>query len=152
MRWYLAGLGLLVVAVVVVSIISAPPGTEPVTGDYFYAITSAGVLCGYSVIDTSLAVIDGKSVILLEQTAFSMSKLLGMDVDSHVSLSYHIDPETNQFIYHSFDVDQGQSQFAAESRIEEDGAHCSTSFGREEQVVELPPGPSSRTRCSLQTS
>lgn len=139
MKWYLIVLGILAVAVVAVLTVS-PWETEPVAGDYFYAITNAGVLCGYSVIDTSLAVVNGKQVILLEQTAFSMTKLLGMDVDSHVKLVYHIDPKTGQFIYHDYDVDQGQSQFAATARIEEDGAHCSTSFGREDHVVELPPG------------
>ena len=139
LKWYQVALGMLVVAVVVLSIMSLFEA-ELVTGDYFYAITNAGILCGYTVIDTSLAVIDGNQVILLQQTGFSMGKVLGMDVDSNVKLVYHIDPETGQFIYHDFDVDQGQSQFAAETRIEEDGAHCSTSFGREDHVVELPPG------------
>jgi hypothetical protein len=139
LKWYLFVLGIVAVSVVALFTIS-PWGVEPVAGDYFYAITNAGVLCGYSVIDTSLAVIDGKQVIVLEQTMFSMGKLLGMDVDSNVKLVYHIDPKTGQFIYHDYDVDQGQSQFAAETRIEEDGAHCTTSFGREDHVVKLPPG------------
>ncbi len=139
MKLYLIVLGVVAVAVVALLTLSLW-GAEPVTGDYFYAITNAGVLCGYSVIDTSLAVIDGKQVILLEQTGFSMGKLLGMDVDSNVKLVYHIDPKTGQFIYQHYDVDKGQSQFAAEIRIEEDGAHCSTSFGREDRVVKLPPG------------
>ena len=139
MKWYLIVPGILVIAVV--AFLTRPAReTEPVTGDYFYAITNAGVLCGYTVIDTSLAVVEGKQVILLEQTAFSMMKVLGMDVDSKVKLVYHIDPKTDQFTYHSFDVDQGQSQFTAETRVEEDVAHCSTSFGREDHVVELPPG------------
>ena len=139
MRRYLAVLGILVVAEVV--LLTRPfRETEPVTGDYFYAITNAGVLCGYTVIDTSFVVIDGKPVILLEQIGFSIGKLLGMDVDSNVKLVYHIDPKTGQFIYQSFDVDKGQSQFSAEARIEKDGAHCSTSFGREDRVVQLPAG------------
>jgi hypothetical protein len=139
LKWFHVVLVISAVAIVALFTLSAKE-PEPVTGDYFYAITSAGILCGYTVIDTSISVIDGKQVILLEQTAFSMVKLLGMDVDSHVKLVYHIDPMTGQFIYHNFDVDQGQSQFAAEIRIEENGAHCSTSFGREDHVVELPPG------------
>jgi hypothetical protein len=136
---YLILLGILAVGVVALMILS-PWEAKPVEGDYFYAITAAGVLCGYSVIDTSFVVIDGKQVILLEQTVFSMSKLLGMDVDSDVKLVYHIDPKTGQFFYHDYDVDQGQRQFGADARIEEDGAHCSSSFGREDHVVELPPG------------
>jgi hypothetical protein len=139
LKWYLVVVGILVVAAVAVLVVS-DGGDEAVAGDYFYAITNAGVLCGYSVIDTSLAVIDGKQVILLEQTVFSMSKLLGMDVDSNVKLVYHVDPTTGQFIYSDFNVDNGQSQFAAAVRIEEDGAHCSTSFGRGDQIIELPPG------------
>jgi hypothetical protein len=139
LKWYLVVLGVLAVAVVALLTLS-PGEAERFSGDYFYAITNAGVLCGYSVIDTSLAVVDGKQVILLEQKAFSMGKLLGMDVDSNVKLVYHIDPKTGQFIYNDFDVDRGQNQFAAEIRIEKDGAHCSTSFGREDHVVKLPPG------------
>jgi hypothetical protein len=139
LKWYLVVLGILVVAVGAFLTRSAWE-TEPVTGDYFFAITNAGVLCGYAVIDTSRAVIAGKQVILLEQTGFSMGKVLGMDVDSNVKLVYHIDPKTGQFIYHDFEVDNGRSQFAASTRIEEDGAHCSTSFGREDHIVKLPSG------------
>ena len=139
MKKRFAVLGIVAVALVVVLTLR-DRRIESVTGDYFYAITNAGVLCAYSVIDTSLAVIDGKQVILLEQTVFSMVKALGMDVDTNVKLVYHIDPKTGQFIYQSFDVDKGQSQFSAEARIEKDGAHCSTSFGREDRVVQLPAG------------
>lgn len=131
--------GLLALTVAITGAMSACE-SETVEGDYFYAITSAGVLSGYTVIDTSLAVVDGKQVILLEQTAFSKAKALGMNVDSHVKLVYHIDPETGQFTYHSMNADSGQRQFAAATRIEADGAHCSTSFGRKDHVVELPAG------------
>jgi len=139
MKWYLVGLGILAVTLVVLFAVSDRTD-ETVAGDYFYAITNAGVLCGYSLIDTSLSVIDGRQVVLLEQTIFSMTKALGMDVDSNAKLVYHIDPETGQFIYTEFDVDNGQSQYSAQARIEDDGAHCSTSFGREDRIVELPPG------------
>ena len=79
-------------------------------------------------------------MILLEQSAFSMDRLLEMDVDSHVRMTYHVDPETGQFTYHDYEVDQGARQFSAQIRIEEDEAHCRASFGPQERVVALPPG------------
>lgn len=139
MKGYRVALAVLVVAAVVVWTMSLMEG-ETVEGDYFYAITSAGVLSGYAIIDTSLATIDDRQVILLEQKIFSKIRALGMDVDAHVNLVYHIDPATGQFLYHHFDADNGPSRVSAESRVAEDGIHCSTSFGREDHVVALPDG------------
>ncbi len=138
MKWYSFALVLGIATATLLTVTACD--TEQVAGDYFYAITNAGTLCGYSAIDTSLATIDGKQVILIEQHARSLSRLLGMDVDSEVELVYHVDLETGQFLFQRYDVDSGQNQMNAEVRIEADGAHCTTSFGREDQVVPLPPG------------
>lgn len=110
MKWYLLALGLLVIALVVLSIsfISTP---EPIAGDFFYAITSKGVLCGYSVVDTSLVDIEGERVILLERTGLSKRKLMGMNIDSEIKVTYHLDPESLKFLYNRFDETQGKRQF-----------------------------------------
>ncbi len=91
MKSYLLGLGVSVFGLVLV--LNACTSTKnEVEGDFFYARTSAGVLCGYSVLDTTLVVVDGKQVILLEQTGFTMGSLLGMDYDQTTEMQFHIDP------------------------------------------------------------
>ncbi|MCP4290544.1 MAG: transglutaminase domain-containing protein [bacterium] len=112
--------------------------TESVTGDYFFAITSAGVLNGYSVVDTSLTFENGKQILLLEQRAYSQGKLLGREFDSNVELVYHIDPQSGQFIFCEFEVDNGQGIYSAQIKIEDEKAHCESSFGVKNQVVDLP--------------
>jgi transglutaminase-like putative cysteine protease len=74
----------------------------------YFAIETDGVVWGYSEIELSTLERDGRELILLEQYAFTKASALGSEFDSEVELTYHIDPETWQFTYHSSDVHQGQ--------------------------------------------
>ena len=116
MKIYLGILGVILVAVVLVFTVGPEPELGA-TGDFYYTITNAGVVSGYAVIDTSRAVIDGRDVIVLEQTVVSQSRLLGMDVDATIELEFHIDPATGRFAYHAFEVDQGDTRITGPDRL-----------------------------------
>lgn len=131
-------LALLLVAVVAVYTFS-DRAADPIAGDYFYSIESGGVICGYAVVDTAMTVVDGRRLMVVEQSIVTKQKLLGMDLDSNVEQVFHIDPADGQFVSYMLDVDQGQRRITSSVSVEEDGAHCSTSLGREDHVVELSP-------------
>ncbi len=139
MKWYHHLLGILAIGAIFFLFFSSQDN-ESISGDYFYAITSAGVLCAYSVVDTSLVDIDGNQMMFLENNAFSMSKVLGMDVDSRVRIVYHVDPKTGQFLFQDLNVQTGQNNFKSKIRVENDRAHCSSTLGGGDRVVDLPAG------------
>jgi len=129
MRKFLALLPLLILA-------AAPAGAE----EYYYGIEIAGVVCGYSRIETSRIEDEGRELILLEQTYTIRLSALGSSFDSKMKFTYHIDPETGNFVYHDSDIHQGDIHLSSEVRVEGDTARFFSTLDDERSAVYLPQG------------
>jgi transglutaminase-like putative cysteine protease len=107
---------------------------------HYYGIKISGVLCGYSKIDASPIVEDGKDLVLLDHELFLMLSALGSEFNSDIRLRYKIDPSTGRFIYHDSDVKQGQIHLASEIYVEGNTARCVSPLeDGKEKIVELGP-------------
>jgi len=126
---------------VVVAALAVGLGAERASGEeVYYGIEIGGTLCGYSVIETSPLVVEGKSLVLMRQRVFAMLSALGSRFNTEVRLTYHIDPATGGFVYHDSDVRQGQVRLDSKIVISEGRARFSSSMSAEEKVVDLPVG------------
>lgn len=105
----------------------------------YYAIEINGVLCGYSEINTSPMVKDGKDMTLLEQKMFLMLSALGSKFNTELKLTYHIDPATGKFTYHDSNITQGQTKLDSAIYIERDTARFTSTTSEKEKIVTLPP-------------
>ncbi|GAI82093.1 unnamed protein product, partial [marine sediment metagenome] len=103
---------------------------EPQT--FYYGIEINGVLCGYSEINLSPMVKDGKDMTLLKQKVFAMLSALGSKFNTEVKLTYHIDPATGNFTYHDSEIKQGQTQLGSVIYIEGDTARFTSTPGNKE--------------------
>jgi len=105
----------------------------------YYGIEANGVLCGYSEINLSPMLKDGRDIILLKQRVFVMISLLGSEVTSEVKLTYHIDPATGKFSYHDSEITQGSTKLDSAIYIEGDTARFTSTTSNEEETTALPP-------------
>jgi transglutaminase-like putative cysteine protease len=105
----------------------------------YYGIEINGVLCGYSEINLSPMVKDGKDMTLLKQNVFAMLSALGSKFNTEVKLTYHIDPATGKFNYHDSEIKQGQVQLNSVINIEGNTARFTSTPGNRETTIELPP-------------
>jgi transglutaminase-like putative cysteine protease len=110
---------------------------EPQT--FYYGIEINGVLCGYSEINLSPMVKDGKDMTLLKQNVFAMLSALGSKFNTEVKLTYHIDPATGKFNYHDSEIKQGQVQLNSVINIEGNTASFTSTPGNRETTIELSP-------------
>ena len=110
---------------------------EPQT--FYYGIEINGVLCGYSEINLSPMVKDGKDMTLMKQKFFAMLSALGSKFNTELKLTYHIDPTTGNFTYHDSEIKQGQTQLGSVIYIEGDTARFTSTPGNRETTIELPP-------------
>jgi transglutaminase-like putative cysteine protease len=106
---------------------------------FYFGIEIDGVLCGYSEIGLTPMVEESKTLILLEQTTFAMLSALGSQFNSHVRLTYHIDPVTGRFTYHDSYISQGPAELSSVLRIEGDTARYLSTPAEPERSVPLPP-------------
>jgi len=110
---------------------------EPQT--LYYGIEINGVLCGYSQIDVSPMVKEGKDMILLKDRVFAMVSALGSKFNTEVNLTYYIDPSTGKFTYHDSEIKQGPTLLGSKVYIDGNTARFIGTPGDRETTVELPP-------------
>ncbi len=116
------------------AIAAAAAGTEKV----YFAIEQDGTPFGYSEMTLSTIEEAGRDLILLEQKTFAMVTALGAEVNTDLTLIYHIDPETHQFTYHESRLKQGQLDMWSRARVEGDRVRFEYESG-ETTVVEITP-------------
>jgi hypothetical protein len=127
---------------VFVSILLFSCGTGPIDDGketIYYAIEISGVLCGYAEFKVDTLEQDGQEAIHLDEHLFIMLKALGMEFDTDVKLTYHVDPETGQFTYHAVDVKQGQTEMSSEVFIEGDTARVTSTLRSGDKRIPLTP-------------
>jgi hypothetical protein len=105
----------------------------------YYAVEINGVLCGYAEFKVDTLEQDGRQSIHLDEHLYVMLKALGMEFDTDIELTYHIDPETGQFTYQAVDVKQGQTEMSSEVYVEGDTARVTSTLGSGDRRVALPP-------------
>jgi len=74
----------------------------------FIAIELNNVLCGYSEVDLSDSIINGKEFIIIEQNTYANFHALGQDISQYQKFTYHVDAGNGNFIYHDSYHKQGE--------------------------------------------
>ena len=136
LRAVLCGM-LLFAAAALPAVAIAVPSIEKET--IYYGVEINGVVCGYMEFDISPLEKDGRELILLRQNMLAKLTALGMAFDSRVKLTYHIDPETGQFVYHDSDVKQGDMELGSTVTVDGDTIRYTTNLVAEEQQVAIGP-------------
>ncbi len=108
--------------------------------EYYYGVEIAGVVCGYSRVETSKFEMNGKELILLEQSFTMKLSALGSSFDSKMKFTYKIDPETGNFVYHDSDIEQGGQHYAGAVEVDGDSARFSSMIDDDSGVTYLPEG------------
>lgn len=96
----------------------------------YMAIELNNVLCGYSVIDLSDSLKDGKSFQFIEQTAFISFHILGKDITQFQRFTYLIDPQSGNFVYHDSHHEQGEMVLESTQVVEGDSMVINSEKGR----------------------
>lgn len=129
----------LVILAVLMSCMVTTSAAAIKTEKIYFAIEADGTPFGYSEIDVSPMEEDGKELILLKQKTFGMVSALGADVNTELTLIYHIDPATYQFTYHESELKQGQVDLR--SRVYVEGDTVRFVYNPADTVVlDIPPG------------
>jgi hypothetical protein len=108
--------------------------------EYYYGVEIAGVICGYSRVQTSQIEQDGKELILLEQSFVIKLSALGSTFDSKLAFTYKIDPETGNFVYHDSDIRQGEQHLSSQVVVEGDTIRFSSKLSGDVKEIRLPEG------------
>ena len=126
-----------VIALLVLVLVTAAPSHAE---EYYYGVEISGVVCGYSRVETSQIELDGKKLILLEQSFTMKLSALGSKFDSKMKFTYKIDPETGNFVYHDSDIQQGGQHYAGAVQVDGDSARFSSMIEDDSGVTYLPEG------------
>ncbi|MFC1799826.1 transglutaminase family protein [Candidatus Eisenbacteria bacterium] len=108
------------------------------TEKIYFAIEQEGTPFGYSEIDVSSIEIGGRELILVKQKTFAMVTALGADVNTDLTLIYHLDPETHQFTYHESELKQAQLDLWSRVYVEGDKVRF-VSNPADTTIIDLPP-------------
>lgn len=106
---------------------------------YFFGIEVNDVLCGYAEIQVSEDTHDGREVIKVEENLFAMMTALGSTFNTRQTLSYLIDPETGNFLYHENEIEQGDTHIGGSWEVRDDAVYL-TADDEEEKRIDLPAG------------
>jgi hypothetical protein len=121
---------------ILILVTAASAGAE----EYYYGVEIAGVVCGYSRIQTSEFEESGRKLILLEQSFLLKLSALGSTFDTKMAFTYHIDTETGNFVYHDSDIHQGDQHYSGEVRVDGDSARFFSMLDDDSGVTYLPEG------------
>ena len=105
----------------------------------FHAIEMNGVLCGYSELDVSTVVKDGKEMTLEQSKVFMMLSALGMKFNTEVKSTAYMDPLTGRSTDVKVDIEQGQVKLGIKVVVEGNIAHYTPIMGGEPKDIKLSP-------------
>jgi transglutaminase-like putative cysteine protease len=110
---------------------------QPETEKIFHAIEMNGVLCGYSEMDISTVVKDGKEMTLEKSKVFMMLSALGMQFNTEVKTQSYMDPATGRSSDVKVDIEQGQVKVGIKVVVENDVAHYTPITGGKPGEIKL---------------
>ncbi len=126
-----------VITLLILILVTAAPARAE---EYYYGVEIAGVVCGYSRVQTSEIEKDGAKLILLEQSFTMKLSALGSTFDSKMRFTYHIDPVTGNFVYHDSDIKQGGQHYGGAVHVDGDSARFNSMLDDDTGVTFLPEG------------
>ncbi len=103
---------------------------------YFIGIELNGVLCGYSEV-----LVNNKGVndcIEIDQKTYISFEALGRDINQKQAFTYHLDPETGNFIYHDSYMEQGVNKISASMTVIEDTLRIDSHSNNGSENVFIP--------------
>ncbi|NIP28256.1 MAG: DUF3471 domain-containing protein [Phycisphaerae bacterium] len=110
---------------------------QPEAEKIFHAVEINGVLCGYSEMDISNVVKDGKEMTLEQSRVFMMLSALGMKFNTEVKTQSYIDPATGRSSDVKVDIEQGQVKVGIKVVVEDDVAHYTPVTGGKHKDIKL---------------
>jgi hypothetical protein len=122
----------------VIGLQAASAGTEK--EKVYYGIEINGTLCGYAEFDLSPLEKDAGKLVLVKEQVFIMLTALGMEFDSRVKLTYHVDPATGMFAYHDSDVKQGHIEMGSTVHVHGDTIRFKSTLSEDEKLIPISPG------------
>ncbi|MHC4586849.1 MAG: transglutaminase-like domain-containing protein [Planctomycetota bacterium] len=105
----------------------------------YHAVEMKGVLCGYSEVDVSTVVKDGKEMTLEQSKLFMMLSALGMKFNTEVNSRAYMDPSTGRSTDVKVDIEQGQVKLGIKVVVEGNIAHYTPIMGGETKDIKLTP-------------
>lgn len=112
---------------------------QPEAEKIFHAIEINGVLCGYSEMDISTVVKDGKEMTLEQSRLFMMLSALGMKFNTEVKSKSYMDPATGRSSDVKVDIEQGQVKVGIKVVVENNIAHYTPITGGKPREIKLTP-------------
>jgi transglutaminase-like putative cysteine protease len=112
---------------------------QPEAETIFHAIEMNGVLCGFSEVETSTVVKDGKEMTLEKSRMFMMLSALGMKFNTEVKSQSYMDPATGRSSDVKVDIEQGQVKVGIKVVVENNVAHYTPITGGEPKDIKLTP-------------
>ena len=103
---------------------------------YFIGIELNGVLCGYSEV-----LVNNKGVndcIEIDQKTYISFEAMGRDINQKQVFTYHLDPETGNFIYHDSYMEQGVNKMSASMTLAGDTLHIESPSDNGNEDVLIP--------------
>jgi transglutaminase-like putative cysteine protease len=117
------------------SVYSDRPQPEKV----YFAVEQNGIRCGFSESIISNVEIDGREAILLNERIEMKITALGAEVETKLRFKSHVDPETGQYFYFEYEVDQGSVNISAQIEIDGDIARIKSQPDGKIKEISLPP-------------
>lgn len=114
-------------------------GGQPAGKEYYFAVELNGVLCGFAKLVATPFTDGGRALTRLDHELVIRGTLLGAPIDNRMVFTYHLDPATNQFVYHESAISAGRTRLTSAIRIVGQTARVAETAGGTETVVELPP-------------
>jgi len=109
----------------------------------YLAIELNEVLCGFTEININESVIDNQETTVLNQRTYINFSALGQDITQHQLFTYHIDPISGNFRYHSSSAEQGESKSGVEYQVTGDSikeTYLQSGEWKSDPAIQLPPG------------
>ncbi|MHC4692103.1 MAG: transglutaminase-like domain-containing protein [Planctomycetota bacterium] len=103
----------------------------------FHAVEINGVLCGYSEMNISTVVKDGKEMTLEQSRVFMMLSALGMKFNTEIKTQSYIDPATGKSSDVNVDIEQGQVKVGIKVVVKNNVAHYTPITGGEPREIKL---------------
>jgi transglutaminase-like putative cysteine protease len=107
--------------------------------NFFYAIESQGIICGYSEFSLTEQTTAGQIILVLDHKLLMQQSGLGTSFTTEFFTKIHLDPVTGHFFFQESRIEQGSLKL--ESKVSIEGQTAYIHSGQKGQIikVELPP-------------
>ena len=108
------------------------------TEKLYYAIEMDGKRCGYSEVDISRKIENGKDIILLDENMFMRLTVSENQINMKVKQTYRINPLNNKVFYYNNEINQDTTKISYTVYIDGDTAKYTSTTSDEKKITQLP--------------